>query len=208
MHAATSPHARMWLAPERDVVMEPSDDIVIESLVRSHHMAEATAPARPQRAQALLSIIGGALMVMSYFLPTFLDSRGQGPNGAPEIESLWDTLLQVANLAHGQSSSSGQPHIFVGVLFGLPIIMGAVIAVLGVLSLLRDSGDLGRGFGVAAVLFAFVASIFPVIYGAVGYGASHGQALPEESLIGLGSVALVLGLFLATAAAFAQPRRA
>jgi hypothetical protein len=208
MHAGTSPHARIWLAPERDVVMEPPDDFVIESLVRRHGMADATAPARAQRAPALLSIIGSALMVVSYFLPDYLGITNPPPNNSPVMQTLWDALLRVGNFTHNQVPITNQPHVFVAVMFGIPLVMGVVIAALGVLGLLRDSGDLHRGFGVAAVIFALVSSLIPLFFGTFAFTGFGGQPMANDSLVGLGAVMLLLGLFFVTAAAFGQPRRA
>jgi hypothetical protein len=170
-------------------------------------MADASAPTRPQRAQSLLSIIGGALMAVSYFLPDYVGSTGSGPYRSPVLLTLWNALLSAGNLARSQGSGNSQPHVFVAVLFGIPLLMGLVIATLGLVGLLRASGDLLRGFGVAAVIFALVSSVVPLVFGTFSL-TFYGQTVVDESLVGLGAVSLVLGLFLVTAAAFATPRRA
>lgn len=169
-------------------------------------MADASAPTRPQRAPALLSTIGGALMIVSYFLPDYFGSTGAGPSSFAWYR-LWDVVLRAGNLAQNQTSGSSQPHVFLAVLYGIPLLLGVVIAALGVVGLLRAPGDLRRGFGVAAVIFVLVQSITPLEF-ATYSAASAGQVGLDESLVGLGSVTLALGLFLVTAAAFAQPRRA
>ncbi|HEV2235321.1 MAG TPA: hypothetical protein VGR57_01560 [Ktedonobacterales bacterium] len=172
-------------------------------------MADTSAPARPQRAPALLSTIGGALMIVSFFLPNYASTIG--PDRSPALLTLWDAILSAGNLAQNQGSGSSQPHVFVAVLFGIPLVMGVVIAALGVVGLLRASGDLLRGFGVAAAIFALVSSLIQLVYATIVTAfnsAIGGQTGVNQSLVGLGSVTLVLGLFLGTAAAFAQPRRA
>lgn len=177
-------------------------------------VADSTEGAPPNRLYALLSIIGGGLMIGSFFLPDYMGLTGD--IGAPSVAiiSMWEVVYRVGSGTTPHTpSNQGQPHLIAAILVGLPMILGALIVVLGVWSLVRRSGALRAGFFGAAVGLAVLGDLSNALYAnsaiVAKFSESRGPSLPvlNEAWLGLGSVVLMLGLLLVLAAGMAAMLR-
>lgn len=179
-------------------------------------MADPTGQARPSRLQALLSVIGGGLMIAAFFVPAQLGytTAGVTTNGPVTLLTLWDGVLRAGRFTRIWDSRTYTyvtypPQIFTALIAAVPLLMGVLIAALGVWSLLRGPGDTRRGFVMSAVVLAFFTSLDRLVVDGFSVGAYPAgvQALSDLWLDRLGYFTLTLGLFLVMASAFSSLAR-
>lgn len=184
---------------------------------RRDTVADSTEGAPPNRLYALLSIIGGGLMIGAFFLPDHLGLTGDVLPSTTSVISMWEVVYRIgsgtnAYVSH-TPSNQGQPHLIAAILVGLPMILGALIVVLGVWSFVRRSGALRAGFFGAAVGLTAIGELSNTLYMnatiIAEFSVSRGSSLPivNEAWLGLGSVVLLLGLLLVLAAGIAAMLR-
>jgi hypothetical protein len=187
---------------------------------------EATAkPAQPTRLAAGLSILGGALVVVAYFLPsavteTILNPNGPIGPGSLTVTSAWQVLLRIAfgapyvnsNGAHG--TSPGSP--LYAIALAMPLFMGALVALLGCWGLLTRQGTLRTAFQAAASVmvaalavpdvgvFLGFANVGVFGFGEFLNGTYSPLTVPNFGLVDLGFVVFFFGMFIALGASFAM----
>jgi hypothetical protein len=181
-------------------------------------MADPSGSVRPNRLYALLSIIGGGLMIGAFFLPEqFGPSLHTAAAPTPAVISMWDVIYILYSGAAAfdprtNSYVSGQPLVFSAINAGLPLIMGALIVILGIWSILRGASALRAGLVGAAAVLATIkiagSTLLTLADTSFMYSAiPQYHTLPNLEWQGLGSVVLLLGLFLVIAAGFASALR-
>src|SRR5690242_16940072 len=101
-------------------------------------MADSTERARPNRLQALLSVVGGGLMIAAYFVPETPGTATPGVTSAAApltMLTLWDGVLRAGYFTkfydqRTYSYISYQPQAFSALMAAVPLLMGAVIVAL------------------------------------------------------------------------------
>jgi hypothetical protein len=165
----------------------------------------------------VLSVIGGALMIGAFFLPERLlpsTVASEPASSSQMVSSMWDVVYRIGAgtstyVPRNNAYVSSQPFILTAILAGLPLIMGTLIVVLGIWSVLRRSGALRAGFFGAAVVLAMIGAAGNALFNNADiitsfYSGPTTVMVPNEAWLGFGSVVLLLGLFLVTAAGLAS----
>lgn len=171
----------------------------------------------PQRAHGLLGVIGGGVIIASYFLPSFISIN---PDAAPPysnsdyvLVSGWDNIYQTlfGSYSYDQSSSSMvnfQGHVFSGLLSLVPIIMAVLILVLGIWAIFKQPGSLRSAITYAAVVIIAISLFGSINIGVNNYYGYNGNIITQNlPLLSLGSFVFFCGAFIAIVSAFlARPR--
>lgn len=165
----------------------------------------------PSRAQGLLSILGGALIIVSYFLPTYFTVSSDAPPPYSPADytmlSSWNNIYpglfgSTAFDSQANAFVTSGPHYFTIFIAMAPIILAALILVLGIWAFFkRPSSSRSAVFSTAVVILA-LSSVNTLDIGAANpyaFAGNIGQAGPQLSL---GSSVLLLGLFITLVSAF------
>lgn len=165
----------------------------------------------PNRAHGLFAVLGAGLIIAGYFLPSYLITNPQAtlPFSPSDYQliSFWDGIY--ATLGGGTTFNpqtngyvATQPHIFQFIVGLAPIIMAAVILILGVWAFFRGPGS-GRRAVFWAALVIVALPLISTIPGALTLNYGDAGNIPQMgSLIALGSATALLGVFLALVSGF------
>lgn len=165
----------------------------------------------PHRAQGAWAMIGGLLMVVSYFLPSSLTNGGaNSQSSSPATVSAWSNIVpffQSGTAFNYRTNSYGpiQPHVFVGLLIAMPLIMSVIIVILGVWALITRPGATRSallGAAVTVVVFAMFTSLGNLYSSDLLSGATAFSQIPGASLVFLGLLTFQVGGFVSLVAAF------
>lgn len=163
---------------------------------------EPARDAAQRRIAAILSVIGGGLVIAAYFLPWSVGTRPAGPPGSDNVVVFtgWDNISRVAfgySYVNGQSGSITSPgSLPYGFLAAAPMLMAAIVVALGGLAVFWRPGALRTGlYAAAGGLMAL--SSFGVLNSSASLGYyGYGAQLPSQPLLGLGPAVFYIGLFV------------
>lgn len=177
-------------------------------------------PWATDKVYAALSVVGGAVMIASFFLPWQIGTKVPSVNGPNNfaVLSIWDNISRVA---FGGGSASFDPAtgstmsqssaIVPALVMSVPMILAAIIVVLGIWALLRQSGPVRAGLYFAAATLATLTSLQYIelspYYSQLYSGGSPAIAVSNVSLIGVASATMTLGLLLLIMAGVASAAR-
>lgn len=161
---------------------------------------EPARDAAQRRIAAILSVIGGGLVIAAYFLPWSVGTRPAGPPGSDNVVVFtgWDNISRVAfgySYVNGQAGSITSPgSLPYGFLAAAPMLMAAIVVALGGLAVFWRPGALRTGlYAAAGGLMAL--SSFGVLNSSASLGY-YGAQLPSQPLLGLGPAVFYIGLFV------------
>ena len=165
-------------------------------------MAAATQPASA-RAVALVSLAGGVVAIVAFFLPWFLQSAPTArPNAPTAVISLsgWDIIINWATNGtsnHIEGGNLSRPgSLPFALLVAIPLLMALVAAAIGAISLVRRPDALAHGLYAGAAIIGLLTAfnILPTFFLTL---VSSGVALTSRDapLAGIGLDLLYLGYF-------------
>jgi hypothetical protein len=168
-----------------------------------------------------ISALGGLLVVISYFLPTYAidisDGNSTGTSADFKLISNWDNLYHLYSSTPGGFTDPntgatifGQPHLIFALYAGFPLALGALLVALGVWTFLSSRPGFIRNATALAATALLALSTIPSINWQITTGDEiKGYPLEQDpSLVGLGSLVFFIGVLVATAAVFmAMSRR-
>lgn len=167
---------------------------------------------KPNRASGLLGVLGGAVILVSYFLPSYVTVKpGAIPPYQPTdymLGTAWNAVYQTlfGALTYDGQTSTMEPangHILAGVVAMTPMIMAVLILLLGMWAIFSRPGPARIAFWSAAVT-----SMVFSLAGVVSFGSSNlylytGGNIPQNMpLLSLGVLVYVIGVFIALISAF------
>lgn len=167
---------------------------------------------KPNRATGLVGALGGVVILVSYFLPSYLTVKpGTIPPYRPTdyiLETAWDAVYRILFGAPTYDGQTGtmEPtngHVLAGVVAMTPMIMAALILLLGMWALFSRPGPAR-----VAIWFAAVTVIVSSLVTLVNFGANNlylytGGNMPQDMpLLSLGVLVYVVGVFIALVSSF------
>lgn len=172
-----------------------------------------TARQTPHLAQGVWAIIGGLLIIVSFFLPSIpavnTGSAPISPNSGQTLVSAWSYIIPFFQPGNSfnyatNTNGGGEPHIFAGLLSAAPMILAAIIVILGVWALFRRPGAIRSALLYTAVtlvalsLFTYTDTVFLNL----SITSSELAHMPGTQLLFLGSFVFKVGGFVSIVAAF------
>lgn len=174
----------------------------------------------PNKTHGLLGALGGALIITSYFLPTYavLKPGASQPITASDytLISNWDVIYHLINPTTYDPRTGGyvasQPSILPALLAAFPMIMAVLILALGVWAFFKRPGPTRNAFfSTSAVFLTFsLITAFNIVsnlgfVSALYIYANNPYQNPYQNqplLTSLGNVVFAVGIFIAIVSAF------
>lgn len=174
-----------------------------------------------RRIAALITVIGGGLLLVGEFLPNGVTPQRAIVAGQNQVKlvlsSNWDGISRLFTQVPSVDQQSGVvtysgPFAVDGLIACIPLALGVLLVLFGVLAFVRRPGPLRAGFHVTTASFVALSTIYSFTIVGVqasyyNYGGSGYPASIPTNLIGLGSLVMDVGAFVALAGSFALALR-
>ncbi len=164
----------------------------------------------PNKTYGVLGVLGGALIITSYFLPSYLtvNQEATPPYSSSDYQmaSSWNNIYPALFGTTGYDQQTGnyatsQPHIFTILVSAVPMIMAALLLILGVWAIFKRPGPARSAFYSAAALIVALSLVSALNYETSSYAFSANLYI-NSPLLSLGSAVFLLGAFITLVSAF------